>query len=103
MNGIKGIKIGAKLVALVALMGVLMFGSVFMTGNAIENINNAYQRIDTYDTKAAINAVQAGKAFSEARGSLTRYLFRVDPGERQQIANEMAAQDKEIDKQVAAI
>ena len=103
MNGIKDIKIGTKLVALVALMGILMFGSVFMTGNTIENINNSYQRIDTYDTQAALDAVQAGKAFSEARGSLTRYLFRVDAAERQQIASEMAAQDKKIDEEIAAI
>ncbi len=103
MNGIKDIKIGTKLVALVALMGILMFGSVFMTGNTIENINNSYQRIDKYDTQAALDAVQAGKAFSEARGSLTRYLFRVDAAERQQIASEMAAQDKKIDEEIAAI
>ena len=42
MNGIKGIKIGTKLVALVALMGILMFVSVFMTGNTVENINGSY-------------------------------------------------------------
>ena len=72
MNGIKDIKIGTKLVALVALMGILMFGSVFMTGNTIENINNSYQRIDKYDTQAALDAVQAGKAFSEARVRLPR-------------------------------
>jgi len=103
MNGIKGIKIGTKLVALVALMGILMFVSVFMTGNTVENINNSYQRIDKYDTQAALDAVQAGKSFSEARGSLTRYLFRVDATERQQIASEMAAQDKKIDEEIAAI
>ncbi|MCI6099898.1 MAG: methyl-accepting chemotaxis protein [Selenomonas sp.] len=103
MNGIKGIKIGTKLVALVALMGILMFVSVFMTGNTVENINNSYQRIDKYDTQAALDAVQAGKSFSEARGSLTRYLFRVDTTERQQIASEMAAQDKKIDEEIAAI
>ena len=47
--------------------------------------------------------MQAGKSFSEARGSLTRYLFRVDATERQQIASEMAAQDKKIDEEIAAI
>ena len=103
MNGIKDIKIGTKLVALIVFMGILMFGSVFLSGSTIENINNSYQRIDKYDTQAALDAVRAGKAFSEARGSLTRYLFRVDPAERQQIANEMAAQDKKIDESVAAI
>ncbi|MCI6232261.1 MAG: methyl-accepting chemotaxis protein [Selenomonas sp.] len=103
MNGVKNIKIGAKLVALIVFMGILMFGSVFLSGSTIENINNSYQRIDKYDTQAALDAVRAGKAFSEARGSLTRYLFRVDPAERQQIANEMAAQDKKIDEEIAAI
>ena len=103
MNGIKDIKIGTKLVALVVFMGILMFVSVFMTGNTVENINGSYQRIDKYDTQAALDAVQAGKSFSEARGSLTRYLFRVDATERQQIASEMAAQDKKIDEEIAAI
>ena len=103
MNGIKDIKIGTKLVALVVFMGILMFVSVFMTGNTVENINGSYQRIDKYDMQAALDAVQAGKSFSEARGSLTRYLFRVDATERQQIASEMAAQDKKIDEEIAAI
>ena len=103
MKGFKDIKVGAKLVALVAFMGALMLASVFLTLNTVENINSAYQRIDKYDTQAALNAVQAGKSFSEARGSLTRYLFRVDPAERQKIAGEMTAKDKQIDEAVAAL
>ena len=100
MKGFKDIKVGTKLVALVAFMGVLMLLSVFLTANTVTNINNAYQRIDKYDTQAALDAVQAGKSFSEARGSLTRYLFRVDSMERQKIAGEMAAQDKQIDEAI---
>jgi hypothetical protein len=94
MNGIKDIRIGAKLVALVALMGVLLLSSAFLMGSTVSRINENYQRINKYDTQAAFDAVQAGQAFSEARGSLTRYLFRVDLAERQKIAEEMAAQDK---------
>ncbi len=103
MNGIKDIRIGAKLVALVALMGVLLLSSAFLMGSTVSRINENYQRINKYDTQAAFDAVQAGQAFSEARGSLTRYLFRVDPAERQKIAEEMAAQDKRTDEAIAAI
>ena len=103
MKGFKDIKVGTKLVALVAFMGALMLVSVFLTQSTVESINSAYQRIDKYDTQAALNAVQAGKSFSEARGSLTRYLFRIDPVERQKIAGEMAAQDKRIDEAIAAL
>ena len=103
MNGIKDMKVGAKLVALVALMGVLLLGSAFLMGNTVSSINENYQRINKYDTQAAFDAVQAGQAFSEARGSLTRYLFRVDSAERQKIAREMAAQDKRTDEAIAAI
>ena len=103
MKSFKDIKVGTKLVTLVAFMGVLMLVSVFLTVNVVENINSSYQRIQKYDTEGALWAVQAGKSFSEDRGSLTRWLFRVDPAERQQIAAEMAAQDKKVDEAVAAV
>lgn len=97
MKQFKDIKVGTKLVGLVAIMGVLLLASVFIAMNNVSQVNDAYQKIQQEDDYAGQLGVSIGKAFSEDRASLTRYLFRVNPAERQQIAQEIQQQDAQID------
>jgi len=97
MKQFKDIKVGTKLVGLVAVMGVLLLASVLVSMNMVEQVNNSYQQIQREDDYAGQLGISIGKAFSEDRASLTRYLFRVNPAERQQIAQEIQQQDQKID------
>lgn len=97
MKQFKDIKVGTKLVGLVAVMGVLLLVSVLVSMNTVEQVNNSYQQIQREDDYAGQLGISIGKAFSEDRASLTRYLFRVNPAERQQIAQEIQQQDQKID------
>ena len=51
----------------------------------------------------AVVAMQAGKAFSEDRGELTRYLFRQSPEARQQSLSELQAHDSAVEAQIAQL
>ena len=103
MKQFKDIKVGTKLVGLVAIMGVLLLASVFIAMNNVSQVNDAYQKIQQEDDYAGQLGVSIGKAFSEDRASLTRYLFRVNPAERQQIAQEIQQQDAQIDARLQEI
>lgn len=70
MKQFKDIKVGTKLVGLVAVMGVLLLVSVLVSMNTVEQVNNSYQQIQREDDYAGQLGISIGKAFSEQKLAL---------------------------------
>ena len=82
MGKFSNMRIGTKIVSLTGVLCVLLLATVIASFSLSGQINTTYQKVYREDAKTAVVAMQAGKAFSEDRGELTRYLFRQSPEAR---------------------
>ena len=103
MGKFGNMKIGTKIVMLTGVLSVLLLATVIASFSLSNRINTTYQQVYNEDAKAAVTALQAGKAFSEDRGELTRYLFRQAPEARQQSLSELQAHDKDVETQISQL
>lgn len=103
MGKFSNMRIGTKIVSLTGVLCVLLLATVIASFSLSDQINTTYQKVYKEDAKTAVVAMQAGKAFSEDRGELTRYLFRQSPEARQQSLSELQAHDSAVEAQIAQL
>ena len=103
MGKFSNMRIGTKIVSLTGVLCVLLLATVIASFSLSDQINTTYQKVYRGDAKMAVVAMQAGKAFSEDRGELTRYLFRQSPEARQQSLSELQAHDSAVEAQIAQL